>query len=113
MNSGNAMYLKCAAAFFSALGYAFQVLSSYNYMFECLPKNKGTAFMASSNTISIAVGYAASLFSTFVISAANGFSLKIFGFVVSEMHLLILFASIIMFSGALFLSRQKDKENLS
>ena len=113
MNSGNAMYLKCAASFFSALGYAFQVLASYNYMFECLPKNKGTAFMASSNTISIAVGYAASLFSTFVISAANGFSLKIFGFVFSEMHLLILFASIIMFSGALFLSRQKDKENLS
>lgn len=109
MTPSNAVTLKIISVIFCAVGNATYCVSQFNYMFECMPVSKRTAFMSASNTIVIALGYIATLFTTFVLSVAKGFELTIFGFNFSEMNLLILLAALIMYISAFTLIRLKKK----
>lgn len=109
MTVENAVTLKIISAILSSFGCATFSLASFNFMFECMPKSKSTAFMSASSFIVVAVGYLGSLFTTFILSVANGFSATIFNFTFTEMHLLIMLASFIMYISALSLVKFTKK----
>ena len=103
MTPDNYVVLKIISSLFMGVGYACHSVGSIKYMFEVMPPEKSTSYIAGSTALSGITGYLASLVTTFVIAVANGAHFSVFGITFSEMQILFIVSMLFSLLSVFFL----------
>lgn len=103
MTPENYVILKIISSLFMGLGYACYNVGNLKYMFEVMPPEKSTSYIAGSTALSGITGYLASLVTTFVIAVANGAHFSVFGITFSEMQILFIVSMLFSLLSVFFL----------
>ena len=109
MTADNYIVLKLISSLFMGIGYAGHGVSSFKYMFEVMPPEKSTSYIAGSTALAGITGYLASLITSFVIAVANRASLTILGITFSEMQILFIVSMLFSFFSVFFLYPRKKQ----
>ncbi len=112
MTPENYVALKIVSSFFMGIGYAAHGVASIKYMFEVMPPEKSTSYIAGSSALSGITGYLASLVATFVIGVANGASFSLLGISFSEMQILFIISMIFSLISVFFLYSSKKTKSV-
>jgi len=112
MTTENFITLKIISSLFMGIGFACQNVANTKYMFEVMPPEKCTSYIAGSSALSGITGYIASLVTTFVIAVANNASFSVFGITFSEMQIMFIISMVVSLLSVLFLCSGKNKKNV-
>lgn len=109
MNVDNFIVLKLISSLFMGIGYAGHGVSSFKYIFEVMPPEKSTSYIAGSSALAGITGYLASMVTTFVIATANGAAVSIFGCEFSEMSFLFIISTVMACISIFYLYSRKGR----
>lgn len=109
MNPDNMIATKICAALFFAVAWSMLDVATVNFNMEYVPENNRSSYLACSSSVFSLMGTVASWLTTWYISFASGFSLNIFGIDFSEMNLVFIVGSLLIFTGSMYLFFQKRR----
>ena len=107
MTTENFITLKIISSLFMGIGFACQNVANTKYMFEVMPPEKSTSYIAGSSALSGITGYFASLVTTFVIAIANGAQFSVFGITFSEMQFMFVISMVFSLVSVSYLFNKK------
>ena len=107
MTPENAIVMRMVNAVVCAVAWSMLGAPCFMLMAESLPDTNRSACMAGLSAIFLALGYVASLITTWFIGVANGMSFNILGYTFSEMGLVFIVGSGIIFISSLIVLLSK------
>lgn len=110
MTKENCVPLRICVEVFFALAWAILDVSSIMFQMEFIPEKNRASYIACSSTLFSLIAIAASWLTTFIISFANGFKIKLFGMDFSEMNIIFAVGSIFIFIASMTLFFTKKKK---
>lgn len=110
MNERNALVLKTVAAVLQGVSSAAISAPSFSFLCGAVPNENRASYLSCISTVTLVVGYLASLAATAVLGAANGFYITLFGMKLYEINLLFFVATAFLAVSCAVLLRQKNEE---
>lgn len=112
MNEQNALTFKIIASVLQGVSNAAISAPSFSFLTAAVPPDNRPAYLSCITTVTLVIGYCASLVSTAVLGVANGFYISVFGIKFYEINLLFFAATLLLAVSCIFLIRQRKKEEI-
>lgn len=112
MTPDNMYLFKGIASVFLSLANGALCAPAFVFMFECMPKENTSSFIACHNVIILLLATVVSFVSAFAVNLMAGFSITVFGHTFNEMNIIFLFSTIVFVFVSIYLVvKNKHKEN--